>query len=83
MEIDLMIFCLKDSDIKSQDVGIEIPLEDCDLHLFTFYNIDNISVNREDSRYTTISSGGNEFVCNEKYEIVKKRIRDLKNLMFN
>lgn len=83
MGIDLMIFCLRDSDIKASEMDIEIPLESCELRLFTFYNIDYISIDRENPNYTTIGSSGDDFTCNERYEVVKQRIKDLNNFRFN
>lgn len=81
--IDLMVFCLNDEDLNKDDLGIEVNLEDCHLRLFTFYNIDYISVDRDNSNYTTIGSSGDDFTVNERYEAVKQKIEQLNVLRFN
>lgn len=83
MGIDLMVFCYDDADIGKEDLGIEVPLEDCHLRLFTFYRIDYISFDRENPNYTTIGSGGDDFVCNERYEVVKQKIENSINFKLN
>jgi hypothetical protein len=81
--IDLMVFCLNDDDFGKEDLGIEVPIEDCSLRLFTFYNIDYISVDRSNLNYTTIGSSGDDFTCNERYEVVKHKLEQLRILRCN
>jgi hypothetical protein len=81
--IDLMVFCLRDEDISSAEIGIDVPLEDCEVRLFTFFDIKYISVERSNNEYTIIGANGDEFVCNEKYEVVKYKIEQLRILRHN
>lgn len=81
--LDLMIFCYQDEDLNKCEIGIKVPFKDCELRLFTFFNIDYISADRENQNYTLIGSNGDEFVCNEKIEVVKYKIEQLKVLRFN
>lgn len=81
--LDLNIYCLKDEDLDKESIGIDVPLEDCVLRLFTFYNIDYISPDRSNPDLSLIASCGGEFVANEKYEVVKQKIEQLRVLRFN
>jgi hypothetical protein len=81
--LDLMVFCLNDEDLDKGELGIEVPLEDCHLRLFTFYNIDYIAVDRGNINYTTIGSSGEDFTCDERYEVVKHKIEQLNIVRFN
>ena len=81
--LDLMIFCYNDEDLDKEEMGIEVPLKDCVLRLFTFYNIDWISIDRENDDYTLIGCNGDEFVCNELFEVVKFKIEQLNILRLN
>lgn len=81
--IDLMIFCLHDEDVSSAEIGIDVPLSECEVRLFTFFDINYISIDRENQEYTLIGSNGDEFVCNERYEVVKHKIEQLRVLKFN
>lgn len=81
--IDLMVFCFKDEDMDKEEMGIAVPLKDCELRLFTFFNIDYISIDRENEDYTLIGCNGDEFVCNELYEVVKYKIQQAKIVGFN
>jgi len=81
--LDLMIFCYQDGDIDKEDMGIEVPLSECELRLFTFFDISYISIDRENENYTLIGCNGDEFVCNEKYEVVKHKLEQIRAVRFN
>ena len=81
--IDLMIFCYQDEDMNKEEMGIAVPLKDCELRLFTFYTIDYISIDRENDDYTLIGCNGDEFICNEKYQVVKHKKKKKKIVGFN
>lgn len=81
--LDLMVFCVKDEDLDSQEIGLNIPLKDYETRVFTFYNIDYISLDRDNPKYTLIGSNCDEYICNESYEVVKERIEQLRILRFN
>ena len=81
--LDLMVFCYKEDDFNKDDMGIEVPLKDCELRLFTFYRIDYITIDRENDNYTLIGSNGEEFVVNEKYQVIKHKIEQAKIVGFN
>lgn len=81
--LECKVFCYKGSDSSAVEVGIDIPLSDCILRDFTFYNIDYISICLEDSRYTTIGSNCDDFVVNERYEQIKDRLEVLNVLGYN
>ena len=81
--IDLMVFCYQDGDLGKEDMGIEVPLSECEVRLFTFFDINYISIDRENPEYTLIGSNGDEFVCSERYEVVKHKIEQLRVLKFN
>jgi len=52
--LDLMVFCLNDEDLNKDDMGLEVDIDDCHLRVFTFFNIDYISPDRDNPNYTTI-----------------------------
>ena len=81
--IDLMIFCYQDEDMNKEEMGIAVPLKDCELRLFTFYTIDYISIDRENDDYTLIGCNGDEFICNEKYQVIKHKIEQINILRLN
>lgn len=83
MGIDLMVFCYDDDGLVREDLGIEVPFEQCPLKMFTFYRIDYITLDREYPNYTTIGSGGEDFTCNERYELVKQKIENSINFKLN
>ena len=81
--IDLMVFCLGEEDYKKVEMGVDAFLEDNDLRLYTFYNIDFITPYHEFDGYTLIGSCGDDFICNEKYEVVRHKIEQLRILRHN
>ena len=81
--LDLMIFCYQDEDLNKEDMGIEVPLNNCELRLFTFFDIKYISADRENQNYTLIGCNGDEFICNERIEVVKHKIEQLRILKYN
>ena len=81
--VDLMVFCYQDDDMNKEEMGIAVPLKDCELRLFTFYNIDWITIDRDNDDYTLIGVGGEEFVVDELYEVVKYKIEQAKIVGFN
>lgn len=81
--IDLMIFFLKDEDLNKEEMGINVPFEDCELRLLTFYRIDWISIHSGNSDFTSIGSNGDEFICNERYDIIKNRIESVNTFLIN
>lgn len=74
MIIELDIFCLREEQIATQEMGISVPFEDCLIRKFSFVNIDWFSPRSDSPKYTTISSGGSEFVCTDNYEGVNQKI---------
>jgi hypothetical protein len=81
--LDLMVFRLNDEDLDRGVFGLEVPIEDCHLRLFTFYNIDYIAMDSSNKNYTTIGSSGEDFTCNDRYEVVKHKIEQLNMVRFN
>ena len=80
--LDLNIFWHKDnSTYEAQEMGLEVDLKDCILKPHTFYTIDWIRPQEEN--YCTVCSSGYTFIVNEKYEVVKKKIEELRVLRFN
>lgn len=81
--LDLMVFVVKDCDMDSLEIGLDIPLEDCELRPYTFYNVDYITADRTNPDHTLIGSCCDEFICNEKVSVVKRKIEQLRILRFN
>jgi hypothetical protein len=71
--IELQVFSLRDEDLNMIE-GLDVPFKDCILIPYVFYSIDYITADRTDSRFTTIGSGGEDFTCNERYDVVKKKM---------
>jgi hypothetical protein len=80
--LELQIFSLSDDDINTPE-GIDIPWEDCILVPYIFYNIDYITCDRTNPRYTTIGSAGEDFTCNKPYDVVRDMIEQISILRFN
>jgi hypothetical protein len=83
MGIDFMAFSLSEADIEAKELGIDVAFNTFELQLYTFYSIDYITVIEEEPNYTIIGSNGYEFICNERYDVVKQRIQDVNVLRFN
>ena len=81
--IELMVYCVKDEDLYRSEIGLDVPVEECELRLFTFYNVDYILADRSYPQYCLLGSGGGEFLVNQKYEVVKKLIDDVSIFKFN
>lgn len=81
--LDLNVFCLRDEDLKNDDIGLEVDLDNCVLREFTFYDIAYISKHKDNPDYTLVGSNGDEFIVNEKHEVVKNKIEQLRILKFN
>ena len=82
--ISLMLYCVKDEDLDRSEIGLGVPVEECELRLFTFYNIDYISPDRDNpDKHCLVGSCGCEYLVNERYEVVKKMIEDVSVFKFN
>jgi hypothetical protein len=75
MIVELNIFCLHEDQIVIQETGGNVPFKECIVRKYGFINIDYFSPRRDSPEYTTIGSGGDEFICNEQYEAVKLKIQ--------
>lgn len=81
--ISLMVYCVKDEDLYRGEIGLYVPVEECELRLFTFYNVDYILADRSYPYYCLLGSGGGEYLVNKRYEVVKKMIEDVSVFKFN
>ena len=81
--LDLMVFCLGEEDYKKIEMGVDTFLDDFDLRLYIFYNIDYITSYPEYEGYTIIGCCGEDFICKEHYEVVKHKIEQIRILNFN
>lgn len=63
-KIKLPIFFKNDDFNNAELCGKEIPFKNCDVRLFTFYNINGISPYEDvdESLYTSIHSNNSEFI---------------------
>lgn len=84
MEITLNVFVFRtEAQAEQQEVGVEVPLEDCILEEHTFYNIDFIGPSFANKAFCAIASGGDNFVVNQSYLEVKELIRNVRISKFN
>lgn len=76
MNLTLDIFWFTDEEQKLHDAGIEVKtkVKDAITKEVTFYNIDHI--HSTESGFCQIFSGGEDFIANESYRSVKKKIED-------
>lgn len=81
--LDLHVFCLSEEDYNKVEMGVDTFLEDFDLRLYTFYNIDFITTYPEHDGYTLIGSCGDDFICNERVEVVRNKIEQIRILRMN
>lgn len=79
--VEFNIFYLKEEHIMLQETGTDIPMSDWLLKKMTFLNIDNFVTRTSSPEYTIITSGGDEFICNENYETVTLKIRNAQQAM--
>ena len=70
--VELQVFWLSEEDYSAQNAGVEVELEECLLKRHTFYSIDYIRPYR--NNYCELSSGNADFIINESYESVKKKL---------
>ena len=84
MEITLNVFIFRTKEqIDQTEIGIEVPLSECDLEERTFYNIDYIAPDSNGKQYCCVSSGGDDFTVNQSYQEVKEMIRSARLSRFN
>lgn len=81
--LETMIFCLRKEDITSSELNISTDIENCDLIPYTFYNIDFISISPDNPNYTIIGSSGYDFTCNERYDVIKHKIEQIRIMRYN
>jgi len=73
--LELPIFFENESTNELSKLGIDINLDDSDLRMCTFYNIDLITPYLDEGiSYTHVHSCGMEFICNLNYKQVKQLI---------
>jgi len=73
--LTLHVFEIPEDKIEAQNCDILIPLEECFLNEYTFYNIDCISTSG-DTRFCVVSTNGIDYTVNKTYKEVKKLIQD-------
>jgi len=77
--IELNILYNSEDQDNLQDLEIQTEIKDCIIDKMTFYSINSIAPYHEDDvDYTSINSGGIEYICIENYYKVQELI--LKNL---
>lgn len=81
--LETKIFCLKKEDIVASELDIPTNIENCDLIPYTFYNIDFISISPDNPNYTIIGSCGDDFTCNERYDVIKHKIEEIRVMRYN
>ncbi len=81
--LDLMVFCVKDDDVSKVDMGIDLELSECVLRPYTFFNIDYITIYRDSDDYCLVGSCGDDFIVNDRYEVVKYKMEQIRLLRFN
>lgn len=74
MKVKLPILFETEETQTLKDVGIEPSLEDNEINIITFYNINAISKYMEDDDYTNIYSNGMCFICNLRLDEVEEII---------
>lgn len=75
LELNILFYSELNSDLLK--LGIT-PEQDYTVDKMTFYSIDGICRNtyEDDKNYTSIFSGGEDFVCTDSYEVVKQKIAE-------
>lgn len=81
--LDLSVFCLRDEDLKNDEIGLDVDLDDCVLRVFTFYEIAYVSKNKDNPNFAIVGSNGDEFIVKERCGFVKQKIEQLRILRFN
>lgn len=72
--IECMVFCLCSADLEKESLGLEVPLDACFVRRFMFYNVDHVSPYKDDDRYSVLSVGGENYIIDEDYDSLVKRI---------
>ena len=72
--IELNIVYDTDYTKSLSDCGIDVDIEDCTIRTILFYNIDSINRFMDEDKYSTVRSGGVNFICTDNYEVLKKKI---------
>lgn len=84
MEITLNVFTLQDAQqADAQEIGVDIPIEDCILEEMTFYNIDFIAPAFGNPKYCSVGVCGSDFIADKTYLEVKEIIRNARLSKFN
>jgi len=71
--IELMVFCVTGEDAEASEI-IDIPLENCIVKEFIFYNIDSITYDSQNPEYTVINTALDTYLCNESLDAVREKI---------
>lgn len=77
MKVKLPILFETEETQALKNVGIDPSLEDSEINVITFYNINGISKYMEDHNYTNIYSNGMCFISNLRLDEVEKIIDEL------
>lgn len=84
MQISLNVFIFRTKEQHEQaEMGMEIPLDECDLEERTFYNINFIAPDSNGKQFCCIGSNGDEFTVNSSYEQVKELINNSRISKYN
>ena len=81
--LETMIFCLRKEDITASELNISTDIDNCDLVPYTFYNVDFVSISPDNANYTIIGSCGDDFTCNERYDVIKHKIEQIRVMRYN
>lgn len=75
--LELEIYTYGEEQFQAVGLEIPIPIEECEKRKMLFFNIDAISIYEEDGKkYTSIFSGGTNFLTNLDYKTVAEMICD-------
>ena len=75
--IEVMVYYLENtSDIEQQEMGINIDLSQCILKKYKLYHVDYVT--HYDGTRCVVSSAGIDFIVDESYDSLNKRIEDQK-----
>jgi hypothetical protein len=71
--IELPIFHHSSSTQTLKEVGLDFKLEDCEIKLTTFFNINALAeyIGDNEEQYTSIFCNGSEFICSLSYNEIK------------
>lgn len=76
-----VVHIISEEDIDKQELGYGIDLSNSEIEIYTLYNID--FTKPYDKKMCIVSCSGLEFIVNESYEHLNKRINDHLTINFN